>query len=188
MCICQSQAPISIETCRTRSCQRKGNEKGKSLRQGMLRVIRQRPCAWGEEGLKSQSTKGLHFYSRRNGETLKGLRQGSSPSNLYIFRVYSGSCEQSGKRWGLQTSLVAQWLRIRLPKQGTQVRALVREDPTCCGAAKPVRHNYWACALEPECRNYWAHVPQPLKPARLEPMLRNKRSLHNEKPTHCNEE
>ena len=40
------------------------------------------------------------------------------------------------------TSLVAQWLRIRLPMQGTWVRALVQEDPTCCGATKPVRHNY----------------------------------------------
>ena len=39
-------------------------------------------------------------------------------------------------------SLVVQWLRIRLPMQGTQVRALVQEDPTCCGATKPVRHNY----------------------------------------------
>ena len=40
------------------------------------------------------------------------------------------------------TSLVAQWIRIRLPMQGTQVRALVWEDPTGCGATKPVRHNY----------------------------------------------
>ena len=39
-------------------------------------------------------------------------------------------------------SLVAQWLRIRLPMQGTWVRALVREDPTCRGATKPVHHNY----------------------------------------------
>ena len=37
---------------------------------------------------------------------------------------------------------VAQWLRICLPVQGTRVRALVREDPTCHGAAKPVCHNY----------------------------------------------
>ena len=28
-------------------------------------------------------------------------------------------------------SLVAQWLRIRLPMQGTRVQALVWEDPTC---------------------------------------------------------
>ena len=29
-----------------------------------------------------------------------------------------------------RASLVAQWLRIHLPMQGTRVRALVREDPT----------------------------------------------------------
>ena len=39
-------------------------------------------------------------------------------------------------------SLVAQWLRIRLPMQGTRVQALVQEDPTCHGATKPMRHNY----------------------------------------------
>ena len=74
-----------------------------------------------------------------------------------------------------RTSLVVQWLRIRLPMQGTRVRALVREDPTCRGATKPVCHNYWACALELASCNYWAWVPQLLKPAHLEPM-------------HCNEE
>ena len=39
-------------------------------------------------------------------------------------------------------SLVAQWLRIHLPMQGTQVQALVQEDPTCRRATKPVHHNY----------------------------------------------
>ena len=42
-------------------------------------------------------------------------------------------------RWG--ASLVAQWLRICLLMQGTRVRALVWEDPTCHGAAGPVSHN-----------------------------------------------
>ena len=58
---------------------------------------------------------------------------------------------EEAQLWGLilkqpdfGTSLVAQWLRIRLPMQGTRVRALVREDPTCRGATKPVHHNYWA--------------------------------------------
>ena len=41
----------------------------------------------------------------------------------------------------LGASLVAQWLRICLPMQGTRVRALVWEDPTCRGAAGPVSHN-----------------------------------------------
>ena len=39
------------------------------------------------------------------------------------------------------TSLVAHWLGVCLPMQGTWVRALAREDPTCCGAAKPLRHD-----------------------------------------------
>ena len=40
------------------------------------------------------------------------------------------------------------------PMQGTRVRAPVREDPTCCGATKPVHHNYLASALEPASHNY----------------------------------
>ena len=39
-------------------------------------------------------------------------------------------------------SLVAQWLRVCLPMQGTWVRALVWEDPTCRGATGSVSHNY----------------------------------------------
>ena len=115
------------------------------------------------------------------------------------------------------TSLVAQWLGIHLPMQGTRVQSLVQEDPTCHGATKPVatttepaRHNYWSPhAVEPMCHNYWAHAPQIMKPARsrahmpqllsscaatteacvhLDPVLCNKRSHHNEKPAHRNEE
>ena len=43
-------------------------------------------------------------------------------------------------------SLVVQWLRICLLMQGTRVRALVWEDPTCHGATGPVSHNYRDCA------------------------------------------
>ena len=46
------------------------------------------------------------------------------------------------------TSPVVQWMRIRLPMQGTWVQSLVQEDPTCCWATKPVCHNYWACQLQ----------------------------------------
>ena len=53
-----------------------------------------------------------------------------------------------------RASLVVQWLRIRLPMQGTQVQALAREDPSCHGATKPVSHNYWVCTLEPASHNY----------------------------------
>ena len=57
------------------------------------------------------------------------------------------SRQQFGKFWYKcfpRASLVGQWLRIRLPMQGTRVWALVREDPTCRRATGPVSHNYWA--------------------------------------------
>ena len=44
--------------------------------------------------------------------------------------------------------------------QGTHVWALVREDPTRRVATRPVRHNYWAWALELVSHNYWACEPQ----------------------------
>ena len=92
---------------------------------------------------------------------------------------------------------MVQWLRICLPTQGTWVWSLVGEDPTCRGAAKPVHHNYWACALEPASHNYWslctantepttatteARVLQLLKLACLEPVLHNKRSHRMRSP------
>ena len=54
-------------------------------------------------------------------------------------------------------------LRIRLPMQGTQVRSLVWEDPTCRGATKPASHNYWACVpqlLSPHATTTEAHTPR----------------------------
>ena len=54
--------------------------------------------------------------------------------------------------------------------QGTRVQSLVQEDPTYGAATKPKNHNYWA------------YIPQLLKAACLEPVLRNKRSHRNEKP------
>ena len=69
----------------------------------------------------------------------------------------------------LRASLVAQWLRIHLPKQGTRVRALVQEGPTCRGETKPLCHNYWACTLEPVSQNYWAHMPRACAPQQEKP-------------------
>ena len=57
---------------------------------------------------------------------------------IYLKRSYVRMVQNSK----VGTSLVVQGLRIPLPMQGTQVQALVREDPTCRRATKPVRHNY----------------------------------------------
>ena len=76
-------------------------------------------------------------------QILRGLLGARQHSNRLLF--------QFAQMWPVKlmirnkprsASLVTQWLQIHLPMQGTQVRALVREDPTCCGATKPVRHNY----------------------------------------------
>ena len=62
----------------------------------------------------------------------------------YTFLIYirSHSSKLNGKTSNIGASLVPQWLRVCLPMQGTRVRALVWEDPTCRGATKPVSHNY----------------------------------------------
>ena len=64
------------------------------------------------------------------------------PSKDCILLKKNKKQKQKKKISLIGTFLVAQWLRIRLPMQGTRVQSLVWEDPTCCGATKPVRHNY----------------------------------------------
>ena len=67
-----------------------------------------------------------------------------------------GTCDGAKKgfkrlsqEFGSGTSLVAEWIRIQLPVQGTGVQSLVKEDPTACEATKSVCHSYHACALGP---------------------------------------
>ena len=64
-------------------------------------------------------------------------------SHIHILQIsISKVRSNSHQNFTFGTSLVAQWLRICLPMQGTWVRALVWEDPTCRGATGPVSHNY----------------------------------------------
>ena len=65
-------------------------------------------------------------------------------------------------------SLVVQWLRICLPMQGTRVRALVWEIPHAAEQLGP-------CVTTAE-------------PARLEPVLHDKRGRDSERPAHRDEE
>ena len=43
---------------------------------------------------------------------------------------------------GTGTSLVVQGLSVCLAMQGTQVRSLTWDDPTCCRVAESVCHSY----------------------------------------------
>ena len=74
---------------------------------------------------------------------------------------------------------MVQWLQIHLPMQGTWVRSLVWEDPTCCRATKhlntkPVLWSLGTATLSPH------HATSEAR------RLRNKGSPHNEKPMHRN--
>ena len=60
------------------------------------------------------------------------------------------------------------------------------KTPTCCGTTKPVHHSYWACALEPENCNYWAHMLQLSKPGCPRALFPSKRSHRSEKSWQCN--
>ena len=67
----------------------------------------------------------------------KELRWTSSEKSRVEIDVEANMLKDN--RWA---SLVVQWLRICLLMQGTRVRVLVWEDPTCRGATRPMSHNY----------------------------------------------
>ena len=85
--------------------------------------------------------------------------QMSSSFHSYSLESYEFVCKKQAtlmeRPWAKtvwKASLVAQWWRIHLPMQETQVWFLVGEDPTYFRATKPM-----GC-------NYWIHVPQLLRP------------------------
>ena len=87
------------------------------------------------------------------------------------------------------------WLsgkRICLAMQKAWVQSLVWDDPTCCRATKPERHNYWACSPQPGSRNCRTCSLQPgshnyWSPSVLESVLQKKRSHYKKKPLHRNQ-
>ena len=93
--------------------------------------------------------KVVRIPQKKKKKTVKELKLnysillGGKVSNTYIGMTMQYSQLISNfKNQGIGASLVAQLLRIHLPMQGTWVRALVWEDPTCHGATGPVSHNY----------------------------------------------
>ena len=55
------------------------------------------------------------------------------------FKSVPFEMNKAKRKW---TSLVVQWMGVRLPVQGTRGQSLVWEDPTCRRAAEPEhRHN-----------------------------------------------
>ena len=77
------------------------------------------------------------------------------------------------------TSLVAQWLRIHLPMQGTWVQALVQEDPTCRGATKSVATK--PQLLSPSATTTEARAPRACAPQQKATAMRSPRTIYPEK-------
>ena len=84
--------------------------------------------------LLGQMTQGIRNEEQRESYMRSPLQITPACCPLHVRQHHS--------KTGGWASLVAQWLRICLLMQGTRVRALVWEDPTCRRATGPVSHNY----------------------------------------------
>ena len=72
----------------------------------------------------------------------------TNPCSLFILRK------------NMWTSLVIQWLRTCLPKQGTWIWSLVQEDFTCSGATKPMNPQLLSLSSRP----HELQLPSPWRP------------------------
>ena len=76
-------------------------------------------------------------------------------------------------------------IRINQLKQGFPGGAVVKNPPANAGdmgsspgpgrshmpqSKKPMRHNYWACPLEPTSHNYWVCAPRARAPQQEKPL------------------
>ena len=85
------------------------------------------------------------FCAGRQGRSAQGSARKLSTTQGFCIQLIchlSIKAVKTNHFQNARASLVAQWLRILLPMQETWVRALVREDPTCRGATKLMRHNF----------------------------------------------
>ena len=92
-------------------------------------------------------------------------------------QCFCGSCTTFKEHW--RASLVAQLVKNPPANAGEVGSIQLWEDPTCCGARKPVRRNCWPCALAPGTQDpgpaatelcVWQSAPC------------NRRSHHSERP------
>ena len=78
-----------------------------------------------------------------------------------VFSAPSGGVCRYVLKWQPGASLVAQWMKIHLPMQETQVQSLVQKIPhaleqlnPCTTTCEPVLKGLWVATTEPVCHNY----------------------------------
>ena len=88
----------------------------------------------------------------------------------------------SSKGYLSGTSLLVQYLRTHLPRQGTWVRSLVWEDPICQGATEPASHSY--CRLPSRSHDYESpHTSKNLRSATGKVTARSLRTTLERSPS-----
>ena len=114
-------------------------------------MLNKRTHKWNSAHVKCVETWEMKFLLPRYGgpKTQTGC-QDLSTLLVQTDEASSHYIHLPGQKTPSAASLVVQWLRIHFAVQGMPGPTLVREDPTCLGATKPMSRNYWSpCALEP---------------------------------------
>ena len=132
-------------------------------------------CSWEaawDDGLFCVSTERRHWMPRKL-------------ATHYFWMCVRVFVEEISIKMMQWTSLVAQWQRIDLPIQETQVQSCSGRIPravehlSSCATTIELGLESWGTATTEPIYHYWSlHA--------LEPVLHNKRSQRNEKPSHHN--
>ena len=140
--ICKTETDSQTE--RTKLWMPRGRRGGKDWEFGVSRC-KLLYIGWINSKVLLQSTGNYIQYPVINHRGKEYKKKECLYACNWVTLLYSRDWHSIGNQL-YRASLVAQWLRICLPMQGTRVWALVWEDPTCRGAIGPVSHDYWACA------------------------------------------
>jgi len=105
----------------------------------------------------------LSLFWNNSGKSFNHMEQECNTSWTLIWNSTKVQWGSKSKVEGFPSGSVVRNLPARAWDTGS-----IREDPTCHTVTEPVRHNYWACALEPRRPQARANAPQQEKPLQRE--------------------
>ena len=105
---------------------------------------------WNDLSTYQQMTLALWFFSDQAYTELSNLCHSPAHDEISLTACCQtcsrllGAPTNAILKAGKNTSLLAQWIRLHLLRQGTQAPSLVWEDSTHQGATKPMCCNHWS--------------------------------------------